>query len=421
MSLPTAAAAFAPPDRLDMAPSVQRLAHFIAPLPEMVACVLPDLSIAVANPAWCDWFDARPGQAPWPDLAEIAGAQWCMRHSFYINQVQAGTPCHFEVRKVDDLDMARWARVHLAPDLPAQDEAQPTSASSPRAFLMVMVDTTAEHTRNEIIAKQRDHIYQQVQDRSQNQKVHQELEKTRTLLDWRTTMLAERNEMLQLLSHEIRQPLNNASAAMQATMKTIADLPTLQAGPASATLMRAEHVLQQVIGTLDNTLAAATVLTDSGNVSTPTETDLPTFITLVLHDIAVDARARIHTVWETRTRTVQLHPTLMRLALRNLLNNALAYSPPEALVTLRIGETEEPLAIVIEVSDNGPGIAEEFRPLLFKKGSRGGNSRTRSGAGLGLFIVHSVLKLHHGTVEALPRLPHGTTMRMVLPQGLDEQ
>ena len=64
------------------------------------------------------------------------------------------------------------------------------------------------------------------------------MDKLRTLLDWRTAMLAEHNEMLQLLSHEIRQPLNNASAAMQATMSAIADLQLAQTTPATKALLR---------------------------------------------------------------------------------------------------------------------------------------------------------------------------------------
>ncbi|MPM55572.1 Sensor histidine kinase CitA [bioreactor metagenome] len=87
-------------------------------------------------------------------------------------------------------------------------------------------------------------------------------------------------------------------------------------------------------------------------------------------------------------------------------------------MTLRISESDDPLALIIEVLDNGPGIAEELRPRLFEKGSRGSATRNRAGAGLGLFIVRSVMQLHQGTVEALPNEPQGTIMRLIIPQGL---
>jgi len=76
--------------------------------------------------------------------------------------------------------------------------------------------------------------------------------------------------------------------------------------------------------------------------------------------------------------------------------------------------------LILEVADSGPGIPEDLLPRLFDKGSRGHNSRHRTGAGLGLFIVRSVLQLHQGTVQALPNLPQGTVMRLVIPQGLAE-
>ena len=110
----------------------------------------------------------------------------------------------------------------------------------------------------------------------------------------------------------------------------------------------------------------------------------------------------------------------MRLTIRNLLNNALAYAPVDTQVELRISESDEPLALILEVADSGPGIPEDLLPRLFDKGSRGSNSHSRPGAGLGLFIVRSVLQLHQGTVEALPHSPHGTIMRLVIPQGLAE-
>ena len=90
------------------------------------------------------------------------------------------------------------------------------------------------------------------------------------------------------------------------------------------------------------------------------------------------------------------------------------------LVQLRISESDEPLALILEVIDQGPGIPEELLAHLFEKGARGHHSHSRHGAGLGLFIVRSVLQLHQGTVQALPHSPHGTVMRLVIPQGLAE-
>ncbi|HEY0232101.1 MAG TPA: PAS domain-containing sensor histidine kinase [Dokdonella sp.] len=388
-----------------------RLSQLFSATPLMTAFVDDAMIVRMASRAWCEWFGSS--------VAEAVGKHYVLtigerreRHRRHIELAQRGVEISFEDELVDALGGTRWCRVHLSPAVAG------ANAAAPCGVMIVMLEFTGERVRSELIVRQREQLFEQLRDQQRNEQMQAELEKTRTLLDWRTTMLTERNEMLHLLSHEIRQPLNNASAAMQATMQAIADLHLAESTPASSALARAENVLGQVIGTLDNTLAAGTILAFGEAALELTDTDLPVLIRLVLADIAADARQRIVLELGTDTRTVRLHPTLMRLTLRNLLNNALAYSPGESAIHLQVSESDDPLAIVIDVADNGSGIPDELRPRLFEKGARGANSRMRSGAGLGLFIAHSVTKMHRGSIEALPNSPQGTIVRMTLPQGL---
>jgi signal transduction histidine kinase len=108
----------------------------------------------------------------------------------------------------------------------------------------------------------------------------------------------------------------------------------------------------------------------------------------------------------------------MRLALCNLLRNALAYSPDGSPVALRITDSDDPLAGVFEVADQGEGIRPELLPQLFDKGVRGPQAGRRAGAGLGLYIVRQVADLHGGRIDVAPNRPRGSVIRMVLPQGL---
>lgn len=388
-------------------PAAQGLMQaWLAATPLMQAFCGPEGTVWAASESWCGWYGATPASAVGRAYRDVVGDERFARHGLHLDLARRGGPTAF----VESLEPpgalpTRWARVHMAP------------AALPHGAVVVSLeDLTAERAREAVIARQREQISLQAQEQLRGRRMTAELEKMRTLLDWRTTMLQERNDMLQLLSHEIRQPLNNASAAMQATMKAILEVPSETSSPASSALLRAEHVLQQVIGTLDNALAAGTLLADGRHALG--DTDLPTLVKLVLHDIAADMRGRVQVEQRTNTRTVQLHPTLMRLSLRNLLNNALAYSPAERPVVLRIDETEEPLALVLDVVDQGPGIDPALLPTLFDKGVRGPNTRHLPGAGLGLFIVRAVVEQHRGTVEALSNPGGGTVMRVVLPQGL---
>jgi signal transduction histidine kinase len=239
----------------------------------------------------------------------------------------------------------------------------------------------------------------------------------RRLLEERDQMLAEREELLHMLAHEVRQPLNNASAALESAASAIAAPGDRVGADVRKPLVRARQVLDHVIGTLNNALAAATMLS-SGATEAIADTDLDTLIGLVTHDIALDARARLVVESHTATRTVQLQPVLMRLALCNVLANALAYSPPDSPVRLAVTDSEDPLAIVFEVCDQGNGIPADLLPTVFDKGTRGRNARTKAGAGLGLYIVRKVVGLHGGSIEIEPNMPRGSIVRLSIPQGV---
>jgi two-component system OmpR family sensor kinase len=100
--------------------------------------------------------------------------------------------------------------------------------------------------------------------------------------------------------------------------------------------------------------------------------------------------------------------------LLNLLDNAIKYTGEEGIVTLGLWSDDGWARI--EVSDNGPGIAEEDLPLIFDRFFRTADARQnqRNGSGLGLAIVKSIAESHNGKVEVYSRLGEGTTFRLWL-------
>lgn len=107
-------------------------------------------------------------------------------------------------------------------------------------------------------------------------------------------------------------------------------------------------------------------------------------------------------------------------ALSNLLGNALAYSPHDEPVTLRVADVLH--EVRIEVENRGPTIPAEVLPMLFKPFQRGpatgpqhGTSSSGRSVGLGLFIVEQIAHGHRGRIEVESR--DGTTrFRLVLPR-----
>ncbi len=226
--------------------------------------------------------------------------------------------------------------------------------------------------------------------------------------------LAERDALLGVLAHEVRQPLNNASAALESAVRAIGS-PTGNADIALTRLARTQAVLDSVVGSVNNVLAAGALLLDR-QAFTVQDTDLDMLIGLAIEDLSADARRRVAVTRHTDLRSADLNPGLMRLALRNLLVNAADYSPPDSPVELHVREHEDPPALVLEVHDQGDGIEGPLVEQMFERGTRGPNAAGKPGAGLGLYIVRRVADLHRGRVELCPRTGGGTTARLVLPQ-----
>ncbi len=225
-------------------------------------------------------------------------------------------------------------------------------------------------------------------------------------------LLHERSEMLDVLAHEVRQPLNNASAALQGAAASLAGRGERQA---QERLNRAQAVLGQVLAGVDNTLAAASLLAGGGRIARE-DTDIDTLIAVTIADLPREQRDRIVVHRHTATRTALMDMSLLRLALRNLLSNALKYARGVSPVTLHVIDFDEPAVLQFEVADAGPGIPRELLPRLFTRGARGSGG-TESAHGLGLYIVRRVMDMHGGTAELLRTGPLGTVMRLTLPQA----
>lgn len=94
--------------------------------------------------------------------------------------------------------------------------------------------------------------------------------------------------------------------------------------------------------------------------------------------------------------TVRVDQARMEMALGNLLDNALKFSPPGSLIMLQ-GEKQDG-KIQICIADEGSGISPEDLPHIFERFYRGKTSQ--AGSGLGLAIVQSIVQAHGGTVKA---------------------
>ena len=104
---------------------------------------------------------------------------------------------------------------------------------------------------------------------------------------------------------------------------------------------------------------------------------------------------------------------LLSLAVGNLLDNALKYTPPGGRVEVRARESAG--GVVVEVADTGAGIAAEDLPHVWETLYRGARTRAVPGSGLGLPLVRAVAERHGGSVTVESREGSGTVVRLTLP------
>jgi two-component system sensor histidine kinase KdpD len=137
---------------------------------------------------------------------------------------------------------------------------------------------------------------------------------------------------------------------------------------------------------------------------------------------AVEVLRRARTTHEIEIDCPQTLPPLdadpdaLDRVVKNLVSNAVKYSPAGSRVRVAARAHAGPPAVEITVEDEGPGIAEADRTRIFEPYYRtAAGARTAGGAGLGLAVVKSLVDAHGGTIRADNVAPHGTRMTLVLP------
>ena len=123
------------------------------------------------------------------------------------------------------------------------------------------------------------------------------------------------------------------------------------------------------------------------------------------HAIVVDLPAGLPRVMADPRRIVQV--------LGNLISNAARHAPESS--PIRVAAVREQAHVAVSVSDEGPGVAPEQLPHLFRKRAGGGEG-PRAGHGLGLAICKGLVEAHGGRIRADSAGPgHGTTVTFTIP------
>ena len=111
--------------------------------------------------------------------------------------------------------------------------------------------------------------------------------------------------------------------------------------------------------------------------------------------------------------TVTGDQELLSRAVDNLLMNVLVHTPAGTAGTITASGGDD--GVMIEVSDDGPGVPPDQLPHIFERFYRAGTRSGGSGSGLGLAIAAEVASAHGGTAQAAPAIPRGLRVTLTLP------
>lgn len=109
-------------------------------------------------------------------------------------------------------------------------------------------------------------------------------------------------------------------------------------------------------------------------------------------------------------------PTSILRVFQNLLENAVKFTPSGGRITVRLWQDKD--KALFQVTDTGPGIAEEDRPRLFQRYRQGKNGqRVSFGSGLGLYLCRQIVQAHKGEIDCKVDSGKGTTFTVQIPMS----
>jgi two-component system sensor histidine kinase MprB len=205
-------------------------------------------------------------------------------------------------------------------------------------------------------------------------------------------------------SHELRTPL----ASMRLNVDLLNEHPDMPAA-------ERQEVLARVVDQVAELSRLVADVTELARGEAPSADWGP----VRLDEVAASALEAARRDWPKAEFSADLESCVvegsaerLRVAVRNLLDNAVKFGPPEGPVLVRLASGS------LTVRDHGPGISPGDMPHVFDRFYRSLSARAVPGSGLGLAVVREIARGHGGTVEAESALGGGTLIRLTLPVHL---
>jgi two-component system, OmpR family, sensor histidine kinase KdpD len=219
-----------------------------------------------------------------------------------------------------------------------------------------------------------------------------------------------KSTLLDALAHEFKTPLTSIKAASTALLSSNGLQPEQQRELISAVDEEADRLSVLV------TEAIQMARIEAGRVRLRRENyAVSDVVRSVLEKLKAHAEERSIVVEvDPDTPSIWVDRELIEVALRQLIDNALKYSPPESPVLVKAESAAG--RVILSVADHGPGIPEAEQTRIFEKFYRAEASRHHiPGAGLGLVIAREIIHAHGGEIWVESKPGEGSIFRFSLP------
>ncbi|CBS85566.1 sensor histidine kinase [Azospirillum lipoferum] len=227
-----------------------------------------------------------------------------------------------------------------------------------------------------------------------------------------TKRAEEQRTFVAMLSHEFRTPLASIDSAAQ-----MIELSGAVTAPAALTrLERIRNTTRKMVELVELFLSSDAL--DQGALALkPEAVALGQLMEEALGGLrGTEAEDRLAVTVEMPDRPLLVDAPFLGVAIGNLVQNALRYSPPEAPVRVTAGQDAG--EIVIRVADRGPGMSPDEVERIGSIYFRASSSRGTKGTGLGLYMAKKIVAAHGGTLTVDSTHEDGSVFTIRLPPSV---